>query len=319
MKPWRNRYNVFRPFLEGNNHVSFCHKHLNLNIQSLYLKLSSSLSCVAQSIFTVMQLILSYFLRFVVTPILVCFDPDCSAAQTSYVSDSLVNSSPDCSTGMVAQSPNLLVSFDTYYATPRTSHQLDPFMEHTDILSLHLQQDVINFLNDLSASEKFFALMNVGPCSTSILEKIPILQLTKSAGADHTRKWCEHCPATEMIADNLTKPLQGYEFTKMRDLLLGHNRHEFAMKKWNWKLWGVLEIIMFLLIFYLTGSRSKTAAVPVWSSVYLPRPRSGVCLSVSISHIGFWRRSGCTVRRSRFNIWIKPFTIFHINQTLYKR
>lgn len=41
----------------------------------------------------------------------------------------------------------------------------------------------------------------------------------------------EHCPATEMIADILTKPLQGYEFIKMRDLLLGHNRHEFAMRK----------------------------------------------------------------------------------------
>ena len=40
----------------------------------------------------------------------------------------------------------------------------------------------------------------------------------------------EHCPATDMIADILTKPLQGYEFTKLRDLLMGHNRDEFPMK-----------------------------------------------------------------------------------------
>lgn len=129
----------------------------------------------------------------------------------------------------------------------------------------------------------------------------------------------EHCPATEMIADILTKPLQGYEFIKMRDLLLGHNRHEFAMRKWNWKLWGVLENIMFLLIFYLTESRSKTVAAPVWSSVYLSRSRGGVCLSVSISRLGFWRWSVCTVWWLWFNIWVKPFTILHNNQTLYKR
>jgi len=39
-----------------------------------------------------------------------------------------------------------------------------------------------------------------------------------------------HCPATDMIADVLTKPLQGYEFTKMRDVLMGHTRDQFPLK-----------------------------------------------------------------------------------------
>lgn len=40
----------------------------------------------------------------------------------------------------------------------------------------------------------------------------------------------QHCPATDMIADILTKPLQGYEFIKMRNLLMGHAKDEFPLK-----------------------------------------------------------------------------------------
>ena len=31
----------------------------------------------------------------------------------------------------------------------------------------------------------------------------------------------QHCPATEMIADLFTKPLQGSDFIRLRDLILG--------------------------------------------------------------------------------------------------
>ncbi len=40
----------------------------------------------------------------------------------------------------------------------------------------------------------------------------------------------EHCPATDMIADILTKPLQGYEFERLRDLLLGIEEDTFPFK-----------------------------------------------------------------------------------------
>ena len=36
----------------------------------------------------------------------------------------------------------------------------------------------------------------------------------------------EHCPTLDMVADILTKPLQGDLFRKLRDLLLGYSRRE---------------------------------------------------------------------------------------------
>ena len=36
----------------------------------------------------------------------------------------------------------------------------------------------------------------------------------------------EHCPTLDMVADILTKPLQGEQFRRMRDLLLGYSRKE---------------------------------------------------------------------------------------------
>ena len=36
----------------------------------------------------------------------------------------------------------------------------------------------------------------------------------------------EHCPTLDIIADILTKPLQGELFRKLRDLLLGYSRRE---------------------------------------------------------------------------------------------
>ena len=38
-----------------------------------------------------------------------------------------------------------------------------------------------------------------------------------------------HCPATDMIADIFTKPLQGYEFTKLRDLILGISTPQYTV------------------------------------------------------------------------------------------
>ena len=35
----------------------------------------------------------------------------------------------------------------------------------------------------------------------------------------------EYCPSDEMIADLLTKPLQGSHFLELRDRLLGHKDH----------------------------------------------------------------------------------------------
>jgi len=32
----------------------------------------------------------------------------------------------------------------------------------------------------------------------------------------------KHCPTADMVADILTKPLQGYQFERLRDLLLGY-------------------------------------------------------------------------------------------------
>ena len=35
----------------------------------------------------------------------------------------------------------------------------------------------------------------------------------------------EHCPTEDMIADILTKPLQGALFQRLRDLILGYTTH----------------------------------------------------------------------------------------------
>ena len=37
----------------------------------------------------------------------------------------------------------------------------------------------------------------------------------------------QHCPATDIIADIITKPLQGHEFERLRDLLLGIEVDQF--------------------------------------------------------------------------------------------
>ena len=48
VRSWRTRYSVFCPILEYTERLSACRKHLNSNIQSLYLNLSSPLICAAQ-------------------------------------------------------------------------------------------------------------------------------------------------------------------------------------------------------------------------------------------------------------------------------
>jgi len=40
----------------------------------------------------------------------------------------------------------------------------------------------------------------------------------------------KHCPATDMIADILTKPLQGNQYIRMRNLLMGHEKDLFPIK-----------------------------------------------------------------------------------------
>ena len=75
------------------------------------------------------------------------------------------------------------------------------------------------------------ALANNGRSTSDRTRHINIRYFFIKQYLDNGTMTVEHCPATEMIADILTKPLQGYDLTKMRDLLLGHNRHEFAMRK----------------------------------------------------------------------------------------
>ena len=83
-----------------------------------------------------------------------------------------------------------------------------------------------------------------------------------------------------MVVDILTKPLQGYEFTKFRDLLLGHNRDEFPMKNCG----ACNEILPFFHLCHYICMRYRT-------SVFMPICR--LCVAAGLSLLLLVSRCSC--------------------------
>ena len=65
------------------------------------------------------------------------------------------------------------------------------------------------------------ALANNGRSTSDRTRHINIRYFFIKQYLDNGIMTLQHCPATDMIADILTKPLQGFEFERLRDLLLG--------------------------------------------------------------------------------------------------
>ena len=65
------------------------------------------------------------------------------------------------------------------------------------------------------------ALANNGRSTSDRTRHINIRYFFIKQYLDNGIMTLQHCPATDMIADILTKPLQGNEFERLRDLLLG--------------------------------------------------------------------------------------------------
>ena len=74
------------------------------------------------------------------------------------------------------------------------------------------------------------ALANNGRSTSDRTRHINIRYFFIKQYLDNNTMTMEHCPATDMIADILTKPLQGYEFERLRDLLLGIEEDTFPFK-----------------------------------------------------------------------------------------
>lgn len=74
------------------------------------------------------------------------------------------------------------------------------------------------------------ALGNNGRSNSDRTRHINIRYFFIKQYLDNGTMTMQHCPASDMIADILTKPLQGYEFDRLRNLLLGLSDLQFPIK-----------------------------------------------------------------------------------------